>query len=65
MLLFPAISFAFSFECSVLPVHQASRKADPSGIRSYKACIRCLFIMLTYYSLLMVHSVVYGELILA
>lgn len=64
MLLFPTISFAFSFECSVLPVHQASRKADPTGGRSYQACVRCLVIVMTYYSLLMIHSVVYGEWVL-
>ncbi|TNV83189.1 hypothetical protein FGO68_gene8897 [Halteria grandinella] len=64
MLLFPAISFAFSFECSVLPVHQASRKRDPTGKRSYTACVRCLTIVFVYYSLLMVHSVIYGEGIL-
>jgi hypothetical protein len=61
MLLFPAITFAFSFECSVLPVHEASKKADPTGKRSYTACARCLIIVLAYYGLLMVHSVIYGE----
>ena len=64
MLLFPTISFAFSFECSVLPVHQASRVQDPNGVRAFKACIRCLAIVLLYYSLLMTHSLIYGEVIL-
>lgn len=65
MLLFPAISFAFSFECSILPVHQASKVKDLNGVRSFKACVRCLFIVMAYYSFLMIHSVIYGELILA
>lgn len=64
MLLFPAISFAFSFECSVLPVHEASRKKDPTGKRSYTACVRCLTIVLLYYGLLLIHSLIYGEGIL-
>jgi hypothetical protein len=64
LLLFPSISFAFSFECSVLPIHEASKKKDPRGVRSFRACIRCLCIVLGVYLLLMVHSVIYGEFVL-
>ena len=63
LLLFPAMAFAFSFECSVLPIHDASRKKDPTGIRSFRACIICLFIVLAFYTILMIHSMIYGELI--
>jgi len=62
-LLFPTITFAFSFECSVLPLVQSLKKKDPTGSRAYKACKCCLIIVMTCYIALIVQSVVYGELL--
>ncbi len=62
-LLFPTVTFAFSFECSVLPLVQTLKKKDPTGGRTYRACIKCLIIVMVYYTVLMIQSVVYGEIL--
>ena len=54
--------FAFSFECSVMPLHSASKIRDYNGTRSYKACLYCLLIVMSYYTVLMLNSIVYGQL---
>jgi hypothetical protein len=60
ILLFPAMCFAFSFECSVMPLHSVSKIRDHNGNRSYKACVYCLCIVMGYYVILMLNSFVYG-----
>lgn len=61
-MLFPTMCFAFSFESSVMPLHSVSKFRDPNGTRSYKACLYCLLIVLSYYLILMFQSLIYGEL---
>ncbi|CDW81158.1 UNKNOWN [Stylonychia lemnae] len=60
--LLPTMCFAFSFECSVMPVHSISRLKDYNGKRSYKACFYCLIIAMSYYIILMIQSVLYGDI---
>jgi amino acid permease len=62
-LLLPTITFAFSFECSVLPLVHSLKKKDPTGGRTFSACFKCLLIVTVYYMALMIQSVVFGEII--
>ncbi len=60
--MFPSMCFAFSFECSVMPLHSASKIRDYNGNRSYKACVYCLLIVMGYYTILMINSFVYASI---
>ena len=62
-LLFPTVTFAFSFECSVLPLVSLFKKKDPTGRRTFAACFRCLLIVTICYIALMILSVVFGEIV--
>ena len=61
LLMLPKICFSFSFESAIIPIYDASAYKDCNGKKSFLACVYCLLVILFYYFLLFVNSILIDE----